>query len=38
MTLETLEMYKFLSAGVTNKNCICPRYTGESTRHLSGPS
>ena len=23
---------------VTNTNCICPRYTGESTRHLSGPS
>ena len=23
---------------VTNTNCICPRYTGEVTRHLSGPS
>ena len=23
---------------VTNTNCICPRYTGEITRHLSGPS
>ena len=23
---------------VTNTNCICPRYTGEATRHLSGPS
>ena len=23
---------------VTNTNCICSRYTGESTRHLSGPS
>ena len=23
---------------VTNTNCNCPRYTGESTRHLSGPS
>ena len=23
---------------VTNTNCICPSYTGESTRHLSGPS
>ena len=27
-----------LDANVTNTNCICPRYTGESTRHLSGPS
>ena len=23
---------------VTNTNCVCPRYTGEATRHLSGPS
>ena len=23
---------------VTNTKCICPRYTEESTRHLSGPS
>ena len=23
---------------VANTNCICPRYTGEVTRHLSGPS
>ena len=23
---------------VTNTNCICPRYTREVTRHLSGPS
>ena len=23
---------------VTNTNCICPRYTGEPTRHLYGPS
>ena len=25
-------------SNVTNTNCICPRYTGEVTRHLSGPS
>ena len=23
---------------VTNTNYICPRYTGEATKHLSGPS
>ena len=27
-----------VDAIVTNTNCICPRYTGEATRHLSGPS
>ena len=25
-------------SNVTNTNCICPRYTREATRHLSGPS
>ena len=30
--LTTIDTY------VTNTNCICPRYTGEATRTLSGPS
>ena len=29
---------KVIHNNVTNTNCICARYTGESTRHLSGPS
>ena len=36
LKLPTMSMEMF--DNVTNTNCICPRYTGEVTSHLSGPS
>ena len=33
-----LKLFLIPNISMTNTNCICPRYTGEATRHLSGPS
>ena len=38
LTITILSLVNFCNSTVTNTNCICPRYTGEPTQHLSGPS